>query len=105
VPLARLGRAATLAFATSVAAAGCGDAHSPEMDGGSVVPLYGDPPIDAGMEDSGPSDDAGTDAATPGADAGTDGGGIAPAYGVPPADSGVQQDGGGVAPLYGAPAD
>lgn len=105
VPLARLGRAATLAFATSVAAAGCGDTHSPQPDAGSIVPAYGVPPIDAGIEDSGPGEDAGTDAATPTADAGTDGGGIAPAYGVPPADSGVQQDGGGVAPLYGAPSD
>ena len=70
LPLARLGRAAIVAFGTLMAApamlAGCGDDSAPADSG--VGPLYGGPPIDAAAAD--------------------DTGGPAPAYGAPAPDGG-----------------
>lgn len=89
MPAQRLGRAALLAFGTTVAtvAAGCGQANVPIGDAGNdggAVPIYGAP-------DVGPAADAGSDA------------GLLAMYGGPPPSDAGDDAGGNIGPAYGAP--
>lgn len=83
----RLSRAATFVFgAAALVASGCGTPANPDGGGGDDVvadmggpmPLYGGPPVDAGVDDA---SDGGTNR--------RDSGGIMPLYGGPtPVDGG-----------------